>query len=119
VLDDERHLIGVTGLRALVVADRESLVGDLMNTDVRFVSTHADQEVAARLVSNEGLIALPVVDAEQRLVGVLTVDDAMAVLEEEESEDAALQGGRSPAKSRTWQCRCSASPAPGRSGCSC
>ncbi|MBK7321753.1 MAG: magnesium transporter [Candidatus Microthrix sp.] len=98
VLDDERHLIGVTGLRALVVADRESLVGDLMNTDVRFVSTHADQEVAARLVSNEGLIALPVVDAEQRLVGVLTVDDAMAVLAAEESEDAALQGARTPAK---------------------
>ena len=98
VLDDERHLIGVTGLRALVIADRESLVGDLMNTDVRYVSTQTDQEVAARLVSNEGLIALPVVDAEQRLVGVLTVDDAMAVLEEEESEDMALQGGRSPAR---------------------
>ncbi len=98
VLDDERHLIGVTGLRALVIADRESLVADLMNTDVRYVSTHTDQEVAARLVSNEGLIALPVVDAEERLVGVLTVDDAMAVLEEEESEDMALQGGRSPAR---------------------
>ena len=98
VLDDERHLIGVTGLRALVVADRDALVGDLMNTDVTYVSTHADQEAAARLVSSEGLIALPVVDAEQRLVGVLTVDDAMAVLEEEESEDMALQGGRSPTR---------------------
>ena len=98
MLDDERHLIGVTGLRALVVTDRDNLVGDLMTTDVKFVSTHADQEVAARLVSTEGLIALPVVDAEQRLVGVLTVDDAMDVLAAEESEDAALQGARTPAK---------------------
>lgn len=96
VLDDERHLIGVTGLRALVVADRDAMVGDLMSSDVTYVSTHADQEDAARLVSGEGLIALPVVDAEQRLVGVLTVDDAMAVLQEEDSEDMALQGGRTP-----------------------
>jgi magnesium transporter len=48
VLDDERHLIGVTGLRALVIADRESLVADLMNTDVRYVSTHTDQVAARR-----------------------------------------------------------------------
>lgn len=97
VLDDERHLIGVTGLRALVVADTDDRVGDLMRTDVHHVDTHTDQEPAARLVLNEGLIALPVVDAENRLVGVVTVDDAMAVLEAEASEDAARQGGALPA----------------------
>lgn len=97
VLDDERHLIGVTGLRALVLADPDERIETLMRTDVHRVTTHTDREPAARLVRNEGLIALPVVDGEDRLVGVLTVDDAMAVLEAEESEDAALQGGRSPA----------------------
>lgn len=96
VLDNERHLIGVIGLRALVVADRAARVGDLMETDVQHVDTHTDQEEAARLISKEGFIALPVVDTEDRLVGVITVDDAMAVLEAEASEDAALQGGRMP-----------------------
>lgn len=98
VLDDERHLIGVTGLRALVVADEATRISELMRTDVHHVDTHSDQEPAARLVRNEGLIALPVLDAEARLVGVITVDDAMDVLEAEDSEDAALQGGRSPAR---------------------
>lgn len=69
-----------------------------MRTEVHRVSTHTDQEEAARLVQNEGLIALPVVDAEDRLVGVVTVDDAMDVLEAEASEDAALQGARLPAR---------------------
>lgn len=95
VLDDERHLIGVTGLRALVLAEPGDLVSDLMRTDVHRVSTNSDREPAARLVRNEGLIALPVVDAEDRLVGVITVDDAMLVLDEEATEDAALQGGSS------------------------
>lgn len=97
VLDGERHLVGVTGLRALVLADPASLVGDVMRSDVHRVDTHTDREPAARLVRNEGLIALPVVDAEDRLVGVITVDDAMAVLDEEATEDAALQGASSPA----------------------
>lgn len=96
VLDDERHLVGVTGLRALVVADPGELVGDLMRTDVHKASTHDDQEPASRLVRHEGLIALPVVDTENRLVGVVTVDDAMHVLEAEASEDAALQAARTP-----------------------
>jgi magnesium transporter len=96
VLDDERRLIGITGLRSLVVAAPEHRVGDLMTTDVVMVSTDADQEDAARLVRDAGLIALPVVDSEQRLVGVITVDDAMSVLEAEVTEDFALGGASSP-----------------------
>ena len=96
VLDDERHLIGVTGLRALVLTDPDVRIEDVMRADVHSVTTHTDREPAARLVREQGLIALPVVDGEDRLVGVLTVDDAMDVLQAEESEDAALQGGRSP-----------------------
>ncbi len=96
VLDDHRHLVGISGLRAVVLAEPDALIGDLMTTDVRSVHTDADQEVAARLVREAGLIALPVVDTEDRLVGVITVDDAMEILEAEDTEDAALQGGQSP-----------------------
>ncbi|MEX2627271.1 MAG: magnesium transporter, partial [Ilumatobacteraceae bacterium] len=96
VLDDERHLIGITGLRSLVLAPPEQLVHDLMTTDVMSVTTDIDREVAARLVREAGLIALPVVDSENRLVGVITVDDAMDVLEAEETEDFAFQAGHSP-----------------------
>ena len=97
VLDDHRHLIGITGLRALVLAPTSARVGELMTTDgIHQVTTDTDQEVAARLVREVGLIALPVVDSEGRLVGVITVDDALRVLEDEETEDFALAGGASP-----------------------
>jgi magnesium transporter len=97
VLDDHRHLIGITGLRALVLAPPSARVGELMTTDgIHQVTTDTDQEVAARLVREAGLIALPVVDSEERLVGVITVDDALRVLEEEDTEDFALAGGASP-----------------------
>jgi magnesium transporter len=96
VLDDERHLIGIVGLRSLVLAPTEEHVGELMTTDVVMVGTETDREAAARLVKEAGLIALPVVDSEQRLVGVITVDDAMEVLEVEETEDFAFHGGHSP-----------------------
>lgn len=96
VLDDHRHLVGICGLRAVVLAAPETHIADMMTTEVRRVHTDDDQEVAARLVREVGLIALPVVDTEERLVGVITVDDAMEILEAEETEDAALQGGQLP-----------------------
>ncbi|MGY6500064.1 MAG: magnesium transporter [Acidimicrobiales bacterium] len=96
VLDDHRHLIGITGLRSIVLAPPHEVVGNLMTTDVHYVTTDTDQEVAARLVREVGAIALPVVDSESRLVGVITVDDALRVLEEEETEDFALAAGASP-----------------------
>jgi magnesium transporter len=96
VLDDQRRLIGVTGLRSLVLAAPSTLVSELMSTDVHMVTTDTDREEAARLTREVGAIALPVVDSEQRLVGVLTVDDAMRILETEETEDFALAAGHSP-----------------------
>jgi magnesium transporter len=96
VLDDERRLIGVTGLRKLVVAPPDARVGDLMTDEVYQVHTDTDREVAARLVQDAGLIALPVVDSEDRLVGVITVDDAMQVIQAEETEDFAFHGASAP-----------------------
>jgi magnesium transporter len=97
VLDDERRLIGITGLRTLVLATPDARVGDLMTADAVYrVHTDTDREVAARLVQDAGLIALPVVDSEERLVGVITVDDAMQVIRAEETEDFAFHGASAP-----------------------
>lgn len=96
VLDGQRRLIGITGLRSLVVADPEQHISDLMTTEVVSVGTDVDREEAATMVRDAGLIVLPVVDSEQRLVGVITVDDAMSVLEAEVTEDFALSGASSP-----------------------
>jgi magnesium transporter len=96
VIDDTRRLVGVVGLRRIVVGEPDRLVGDVMRTDVVSVTADDDREVAARLVRDAGLIALPVVDNEGRLIGVLTFDDAMEILEMETTEDLALQGGQRP-----------------------
>ena len=73
-----------------------TLVGDLMDTEVFSARVDADQEEAARLIREADLLALPIVDTEDRLVGIVTVDDAMEVLEEEETEDLARAGGAEP-----------------------
>lgn len=88
-------LLGVVSFRDLVLADAGTRVGDLMRDDVVTVAPSADQERAARLLHDHRLGALPVVDDGQ-LLGVLTVDDVAAIVEEEATEDAARQGGTEP-----------------------
>ncbi|WP_051515375.1 magnesium transporter [Candidatus Blastococcus massiliensis] len=92
VVGEGRCVVGVVSLRRLFVSDPEVAVVDVMSQPV-VVRTDDDQEVAARVVRDHGLVAVPVVDAENRLVGLFTVDDAMRVLEHEESEDIARAGG--------------------------
>ena len=96
VTDDRRRLVGVLGLRDLVLAEADALVGDLMDPDVYSARVDTDQEEVARLMREADLLALPIVDTEDRLVGIVTVDDAMEVLEEEETEDVARAGGAEP-----------------------
>ena len=96
VTDDRRRLVGVLGLRDLVLADPTSLVADLMDRSVFSARVDTDQEEVARLMREADLLALPIVDGEDRLVGIVTVDDAMEVLEEEETEDVARSGGAEP-----------------------
>ncbi len=96
VTDDRRTLVGITSLRRLVLASPDDRVGDLMETQVVSVDAATDQEVAARLVQEANLLAIPVVDSERRLVGLITVDDAMEIIEEEESEDLARTGASEP-----------------------
>jgi magnesium transporter len=96
VTDDRRRLVGALGLRDLVLADPDTSVSELMDPDVYSARVDADQEEVARLILEADLLALPIVDSEDRLVGIVTVDDAMEVLEEEETEDVARSGGAEP-----------------------
>lgn len=96
VTDDERHLVGSVDLPSLLRADPGQVVGSLMSTDVEWVYATDDQEVAARRIADGNLAALSVLDSEGRLVGMITVDDAMRILQEEETEDRIRAGGSEP-----------------------
>lgn len=95
VTDDQRRLVGIVGLRAVMRADPDTLISELMNEAVT-ARARDSAEKAARRVADERLIVLPIVDDETRLVGILTFDDALQVLEDAESEDVARQGGAEP-----------------------
>lgn len=87
VVDRRDRLAGILGLRELIVAEPGARVADRMSTDVIYVEAMADQEDAARLMARYYLMALPVVDARHRLVGVIAHDDLVGVLQEEATED--------------------------------
>jgi magnesium transporter len=87
VLDRNGRLIGVVNLRALILADPTQTIEDIMLRDIITVRVDMDQEEVAQLFARYDLLALPVVDAEDRLVGIVTVDDVVDVLEEEATED--------------------------------
>ena len=87
VTDSRRKLEGIVTVRELLLSPKTAVLRDIMETNVKFVSTHTDQEEAARLLSKYDFLALPVVDAEERLVGIVTVDDAIDVIQEEATED--------------------------------
>ena len=87
VTDAHRVLQGVIPLRSLLFSDSNALVSDIMDDNVICASTMDDQETVAATISKYGMLALPVVDREYRLVGIVTVDDAMDVMETEATED--------------------------------
>lgn len=90
VVDDDRRLIGVVTLRRLIAAPEGALIGDLMAEKVIHAMVDDDQEAVARTIARYDFIALPIVDAENRLVGIVTADDAMDVFEAEATEDILL-----------------------------
>jgi len=105
----DRKLLGIVTVKDLLLADDdEILIKDLMETDLISVTTHTDQEEVARIFSKYDFIALPVVDKENRMVGIVTVDDAIDVMEEEATEDIELMGGMLPSentylRSSVWE----------------
>ncbi|MEJ1088011.1 magnesium transporter [Microbacterium sp. Mu-80] len=95
VTDAGRRVVGVVSLRDLLAASDDDAIADLMS-DAHVANADEDAETVARRTTDLGLLALPIVDSEERLVGVLTIDDAARILKQEESEDAARQGGVEP-----------------------
>lgn len=87
IIDENRKLLGTVGLRKLLLASDDMQVQELMNTQTIFVHTTDDQEVVADTVRKYDLLSIPVVDHEERLVGIITVDDIVDVIEEENTED--------------------------------
>lgn len=87
VMDRERHLEGIVTVRELLMHSYETLIGDIMNTNVIYGTTSEDQESIAEIMTKYDLLSMPIVDSEDRLVGIVTVDDVMDVMEEEATED--------------------------------
>jgi len=87
VVDDRRHLVGVVSLRRLLLVSPDTPLGRIMTTDVYSARVDTDQEEVARQVASYNLLAIPVVDAENKLVGVITVDDVIDVIKDEATED--------------------------------
>ncbi len=94
-----RKLIGLVTVKDLLLAqDDEMLIRDIMLTNLISVTTHTDQEEVARMLGHYHFLALPVVDKEDRMVGIVTFDDAIEVIQEEATEDMELMGGMSPSE---------------------
>ena len=87
VTDPRRKLLGVLSVRDLLLADEEDLIEDIMDPDVVWAKTTDDKEDVAQALSKYDFLAMPIVDLEKRLVGIVTVDDAMDVIEEATTED--------------------------------
>lgn len=87
VLDLQRHLVGSVTLRTLLLGNPDAIVSDIMDENVITVSTLDDQETVARQFQKYDFMAMPVVDSENRLVGIITVDDILEIIEEEATED--------------------------------
>ena len=98
VVDKARHLLGVISLEDLILGDPQARVESLMNDDPICVVTTTDREAAAQILSRYDLYALPVVDRERRLVGIVTVDDVLDIVEEEATEDFHRMAGIEPAE---------------------
>lgn len=108
VTEYNRKLLGLVTAKDLLLSEEDAVIGDIMETNMIFVHTHTDKEEVAQRFSKYNLLALPVVDDEERLVGIVTIDDAMDVMEEEATEDiekmAAIRPGDKPYfQTSVWQ----------------
>ncbi|MBP3542199.1 MAG: magnesium transporter [Clostridia bacterium] len=106
---ENRALIGVVSVKDLLLAPNDDIeISEIMLTNVISVTTLADQEEVAQMMSKYHFLAMPVVDSDNRMVGIVTFDDAMTVLEDEVTEDIALMAGMTPSeesylKSTPWE----------------
>lgn len=95
---EHRRLIGIVTAKDLMTMDDNVTMEEIMETEIKFVNTHSDQEEVVRLFQKYDLLALPVLDADGLMVGIVTVDDAMDVMEDEATEDIAKMAAISPSE---------------------
>ena len=103
VTDYDRHLLGIVTAKDLLLADEEDSISEIMTTNIIYVHTHTDREDVAQMFSKYNFLALPVVDDEERLVGIVTIDDAMDVMEEEATEDIEKMAAIRPSEKPYFQ----------------
>ena len=96
VISADRKLEGIVTVKDLLLADDDVIIEDLMDRNVIFTTTHDDQESVSEMFSDYDLMAMPVVDKEGRLVGIVTVDDVLDVMEQETTEDFEIMAGILP-----------------------
>ncbi|MCL2096702.1 MAG: magnesium transporter [Oscillospiraceae bacterium] len=96
VIRRDKLLVGAISAKALMLANPYDRIGDIMDKNIIFAQTHDDQEAVAGLFRKYGLLSLPVADKEQRLVGIITVDDVVQIIEEETTEDFEIMSGVTP-----------------------
>ncbi len=112
----DRYLLGLVTVKDLLLAESDDTpVEEIMETNLISVTTHTDQEEVAKMLSKYRFLALPVVDKENRMVGIITFDDAMDVIEDETTEDMEIMGGMLPSektylKSSAWNLFCNRIP---------
>ncbi|HKL85081.1 MAG TPA: magnesium transporter [Treponemataceae bacterium] len=98
VTDKNRKLLGIVSLKNLVTSEETISIADILHEEVIYVNTHDDQETVANIFRKYGFLALPVVDKEQRLTGIITVDDIMGVMEKEATEDFQRMAALAPSE---------------------
>lgn len=108
VTDEKNKLVGVVTAKNLLLEKPDTLIESFMQENIIYADTHTDQEQVASLFSKYGFLAIPVVDGEHRLVGIVTVDDAMFIMQEETSEDMAIMAAVTPSdkpylKTSVWK----------------
>ena len=108
VTDETNKLLGLVTAKDLLLAQKQATLGEIMNENVIFAQTEDDKEQVARKISDYGFLSLPIVDKESRLVGIVTVDDAMTVLREENTEDISKMAAVMPTdkpylKTNVWR----------------
>ena len=98
VIDSDRHLLGVTTVKDLLMEDYETKLVDVMEENVITVSTTEDKEEVSKMFDKYDFLALPVIDSENRLVGIVTIDDAFDVMSEESEEDFEKMAAMAPSE---------------------
>lgn len=98
VIDQNRKLEGVISIRKLILSDDSAIVKDIMQEDVIYVNTHDDQEKIASLFKKYDFLSMPVVDNERRLIGIVTIDDIVDIIERENTEDIQKMAAMQPSE---------------------